>query len=206
MHAMIKLSSAALAAALLLASPALAQGVPGAADVSRVTPGTYTVEPNHTQVTWTVNHLGFTMLSGMFGSASGTMTLDPAHPDQASITVDFPIDKVATTREGFTTHLLHEQILDVAKFPTASFHSTGVEVSGQNAKISGTLTLHGVTKPVVLDAHFIGAGTNPLSKKLTIGFDATAAINRSDFGLTYSLPGVSDRVELHIAAAFEKAQ
>lgn len=202
---MMKLTSVALAATLSFASPLWAQGVPGAPDVSRVSAGTYAVEPNHTLVVWNVDHLGFSILSGMFGQPTGSMTLDPAHPDQASVSVDFPIARVVTTRDAFNIHLMSDQILDAKAFPTASFHATGVAVSGMNAKINGTLTLHGVTKPVVLDAHFIGAGVNPTNKKQTIGFEATTTINRSDFGIAYALPIVSDAVTLRIAAAFEKA-
>ena len=73
------------------------------------------------------------------------------------------------------------------------------------ARISGNLTLHGVTKPVVLDARFVGAGNNPMGNKaLNIGFEATTRINRSDFGIAYAAPAVSDAVELQINAAFEK--
>jgi polyisoprenoid-binding protein YceI len=73
-----------------------------------------------------------------------------------------------------------------------------------NAKITGDLTIRGVTKPVVLDATFIGAGANPFSKKKTVGFSATTTIKRSDFGVNYGIPVVSDTVELEVSVAFEK--
>lgn len=76
--------------------------------------------------------------------------------------------------------------------------------TGTHAWITGDLTLRGVTKPVVLDAHFVGAGAKPLSKKATIGFEATTSVNRSDFGIAYGLPAVGDHVELRITAAFER--
>lgn len=201
-------STLILAAALVAALPALAQTppatVPGAPDVARVAAGTYAVEPNHTQVVWSVNHLGFTVLTGIFASGSGTLTLDPKHPGAAVVAIDFPLAKVTTTREAFTTHLQTAELLDAANHPVATFRSTGVVVSGKTAKIAGTLTLRGITKPVVLDARFMGAGINPNSKKATIGFEATAAIKRSDYGMVYALPGVSDRVDLQIHAAFER--
>jgi polyisoprenoid-binding protein YceI len=78
-------------------------------------------------------------------------------------------------------------------------------VSGKTAKIFGNLTLRGITKPVVLDARFMGAGINPNSKKPTIGFEASASIKRSDYGIVYVLPIVADRVDLQIHAAFERA-
>lgn len=202
-------STFVLAVALAVNLPAMAQTapatVPGVPDVARVAAGKYVVEPNHTQVVWSVNHLGFTMLTGIFASATGTLTLDPAHPRAAVVAIDFPVGKVTTTREAFTTHLQTPDLLDAANHPVATFRSTGVVVSGKVAKIAGTLTLRGVTRPVVLDARFMGAGINPNSKKPTIGFEATAAIKRSDFGIAYALPGVADRVDLQIHAAFERA-
>ncbi|MBP8246522.1 MAG: YceI family protein, partial [Phenylobacterium sp.] len=78
-------------------------------------------------------------------------------------------------------------------------------VNGQSATITGDLTLHGVTKSVVLDARFYGAGVNGMSKAQTVGFSATAKLKRSNFGLGYAAPAVSDEVSLDIAAAFEKA-
>ena len=202
-------STLILAAAFVAALPALAQTppatVPGAPDVARVAAGTYTVEPNHTQVVWSVNHLGFTMLTGIFASSTGTMTLDPKHPGAAVVAIDFPLAKVTTTREAFTTHLLTAELLDVGAHPVASFRSNRVVVTGKTAKIFGNLTLRGITKSVVLDARFMGAGINPNSKKPTIGFEATASIKRSDYGIVYVLPNVADRVDLQIHAAFERA-
>ena len=202
-------SALVVAAALAATLPVRAQtppgAVPGAPDVVRVAAGNYLVEPNHTQVVWTVNHLGFTMLTGIFASATGTMTLDPKHPGTAIVSIDFPLAKVTTTREAFTTHLQTAELLDAGSHPVATFRSTRVVVTGKTAKISGNLTLRGITKPVVLDARFMGAGINPNSKKPTIGFEATASIRRSDYGIVYVLPIVADRVDLQIHAAFERS-
>jgi polyisoprenoid-binding protein YceI len=76
--------------------------------------------------------------------------------------------------------------------------------NGTSAKITGNLTLNGVTKPVILDATFSGAGANPFNKKPTIGFHGTTTIKRSEFGVTYGIPVVSDEVKLDISVAFEK--
>ncbi len=86
----------------------------------------------------------------------------------------------------------------------ARFVSTKVVADGMNAKITGNLTLNGVTKEVVLDAEFTGAGANPFNKKATVGFEADTTIKRSDFGIAYGLPMVGDEVELDISVAFEK--
>ena len=198
------------AAAVALAVPAVAQvampgsALPGAPQAARVTAGAYKVDTNHTQVVWTLNHMGITPLSGNFAASGGSLMLDPAHPATAKVSVDFTMANTTTHMAAFTTHLLSADILDAAKYPTANFTSTGVTVSGASAKITGNLTLHGVTKPVVLDAKFYGAGDNARSKKLNIGFSATTTIKRSDFGIMYG-PTVADEVNLEIHAAFEKA-
>lgn len=199
---MKKLLAAAGAAAVMIATPVLAQ-TPGVPDVSRVAAATYKVDANHTQAVWSVDHMGFSILYGMFGSMSGTLTLDPAKPEAAKVSIEIPMSGLTTTSAGFTKHLSGADFFDVEKFPTAKFESTSVVVSGQTAKITGDLTLHGVTKPVMLDAKFTGAGANPMSKAPTVGFSATAKLNRSDFGLGRVVPVVGDEVSLKITAAFE---
>lgn len=190
-----------LIAAFAGSLPAIAQQ-PGTAAVSRVVAGDYTVDTGHTQAVWTVNHLGIAPLSGAFGASGGTLTINPAKPSAAKVTVTFIIANIATTTSAFTKHLLSPDIFDAEKFPTATFTSTSVQVSGSAAKITGNLTLHGVTKPVTLNAKFFGAGANPITKKLNIGFTAATNIKRSDFGLGFFTPGVSDQVDLQIHATF----
>lgn len=197
----------AIAAAVLAvsATPLLAQGgLPGAPDKARVTAGTYAVDTGHTQVTWQVNHMGFSMLEGQFGASEGSLTIDPAKPNAAKVKVTFAIDQLSTTSEKFTAHLKSKDFFDAATNPTGTFESTSVAVTGNNATINGNLTLKGVTKPVTLKATFIGAGSNPMNKQLNVGFRATTSIKRSDFGLGYAAPIVSDKVDLTINAAFTK--
>lgn len=189
----------------LLAGPAVAQmPVPGAADLSRVAAGTYAADPAHTQVGWRLNHLGFSSYDGLFGGMTGTMTIDPARPAATTVAVTIPIGGLVTTVPALDTHLKSPDFFDAAKFPTATFTSTSVTIRGPQARIAGTLTLHGVSRPVVLDARFVGAGTNPLTKKATVGFAATTTIKRSDFGMAFYVPAVGDDVALTINAAFER--
>lgn len=187
-----------------LAGPAFAQGQPGAEAAAKVTVGTYTVDTDHTQIAWGVDHLGFNVYYGIFGNPTGTLTLDPAKPEAASVSLTIPVDKVTTTSEKLNAHLKSADFFDTAKFPTATFKSTGVVVDGLKAKITGDLTIKGITKPVVLDARFTGTGPNPMSKIETAGFEARATIKRSDYGITYALPVLGDEVSLHITAAFER--
>ncbi|RZF66483.1 polyisoprenoid-binding protein [Sphingomonas populi] len=189
----------------LAATPALAQSDvgPGTANPAQVAAGTYAIDPLHSQVLFTVKHMGFTFYSGQFTEPTGTLVLDPKKPAADKVDISFPTNKAVTTVAHLNEHLASDQFLDSAKFPTARFVSTKVTVSGTKATIAGTLTLHGVTRPVVLDARFVGGGVNPMSKKPTIGFQATTTIKRSDYGVTFLADLVSDSVPLTINAAFE---
>ncbi|HZF41814.1 MAG TPA: YceI family protein [Sphingomonadaceae bacterium] len=179
--------------------------IPGTADVARVQAGTYKVDPAHTQVNWTVNHLGFSLFSGLFADATGTLVIDPRRPNASRLSITIPMNRVVSTSGALDTHLRNADFFDVGKHPTATFTSTRVQATGTRARITGNLTLRGVTRPVVLDARFIGAGNNPMGNKaLNIGFAATTRISRSAFGITYGVPAVGDAVDLQINAAFEK--
>jgi len=177
---------------------------PGKADASLVKAGTYAVDPHHTQILFTVNHLGFNSYYGIFGGSTGSLTIDPAKPSASSVSIEIPLSGLVTTSGDLNAHLAKAEFFDVAKFPTASFKSTSVTVDGTKAKIAGNLTLKGVTKPVVLDAWFTGAGRVPMSNAEAVAFEATTTVKRSDFGISYGVPLVSDEVPLKITIAFEK--
>lgn len=199
----------ALLAGIYMAAtlPAIAQmptTPPGTSDTRRVIAGTYMVDPGHSQVAFTVNHLGFSTYHGIFGDVTGSMSIDPKAPAKAKVSIDIPIKGIATTSVKLNEHLLGPDFFDAAKHPTAHFESTSIRASGKSARISGNLTIKGVTKPVVLDAVFVGAGT--MMGKRTVGFDATTTIKRSDFGVSYGIPLVPDAVPLQISVAFEKPE
>ena len=198
---------------LFAAVPLIAQSAPqtpGALDVTRVTAGTYNTDPGHTLIGWRVSHFGFNDYFGIFGDATGTLVLDPAKPNASTVDITIPIGKVTTASAGLTGHLLRAG-KDGGKADffgpapaDAKFVSTSVVAKGTTDKITGNLTLNGVTKPVVLDTTFSGAGNNPFNKKPTVGFHATSVIKRSEFGISYAVPMISDEVELDISIAFEK--
>lgn len=205
---------ATLLAATAIATPIVAQQMPGTKDKAAITGGSYTVDANHTLVKWEVNHFGFSPLWGLFGQVTGTMQLDPKNPAASKVDVTIPVSKMVTGVPGFTAHLLRDG-KDGGKpdfFGSAPadarFVSTKVTVdaSGEAAQVAGNLTLNGVTKPVTLDVDFYGAGKAPaqMGGKENVGFEAESTIKRSDFGLGYAVPLVSDEVELTIAAAFQK--
>lgn len=204
-----------IAATAAIATPIVAQQAmqaPGSKNPAAISGGTYTVDPNHTLIGWRVDHLGFNDYFGIFGSVTGTLTLDPKRPNAAKVDVTIPVSKVTTASAGLTAHLLRagkdggKPDFFGANPADARFVSTSVVATGQRAKIAGNLTLNGVTKPVTLDASFSGAGKMPaqMGGKETVGFHATTMIKRSDFGMNYGIPMVSDAVKLDITAAFEK--
>ena len=210
----MRLIAATLIAATALATPLIAQQMPGAKDKAAITGGSYTVDANHTLVKWEVNHFGFSPLWGLFGQVTGTLVLDPNNPAASKVDVTIPVSKMATAVPGFTAHLLRDG-KDGGKpdfFGSApadaKFVSTSVVMDddGDEAKVSGNLTLNGITKPVTLDVDFYGAGKAPpqMGGKENVGFEAGATIKRSDFGLGYAVPLVSDEVKLEISAAFQK--
>ena len=211
----IALAASAAVLALTAAAPALfAQGapqLPGVQDPSRVTAGTYAADPGHSLIAFEVNHFGFNDYFGLFGDIAGTLVLDPANIAAAKVDVTIPVANVTTASKGLTDHLLRAgkdggkpDFFGPAPAP-ARFVSTSVERTGDmTATITGNLTLNGVTKPVTFEAEFTGAGNNPFNKKATIGFEAETSIKRSDFGVNYGIPMVSDEVELDISVAFEK--
>lgn len=210
-RALLLAAPLALAAA---AAPMVAQmpEAPGKADKSRVVAGTYTADAGHSLVGWKVNHFGFNDYFGLFGDVTGTLEIDPANPAAAKVSVKIPVSKVVTVNQALTAHLLKPAAAGKsadffgAAPADATFVSTSVApgADGMSARITGDLTLNGVTKPVTVDATFAGAGNNPFSKAATLGFHGKASIKRSDFNIKYGLPFVSDNVELDITAAFEK--
>lgn len=201
----------ALAAA---AAPMVAQmpEAPGKADKTRVVAGSYMADAGHSLVGWRVNHFGFNDYFGLFGDVTGTLDIDPANPAAAKVSVKIPVSKIVTVNPALTAHLLKPgadgKPADFfgAAPADATFVSTAVApgADGVSAKITGDLTLNGVTKPVTIDATFAGAGTNPFTKAATLGFHGKATIKRSDFNVKYGIPFVSDEVTLDITTAFEK--
>lgn len=195
----------AFAAALAVALPAIAQQtMSGTSDLKRVTAGTYRVDPNHTQVLFSVDHLGVTPLAGAFGASGGSLVLDPANPAAAKVEVSFNMAEMSLSSAAWAKHMATPDLFDVAKYPTATFTSTSVQPQGDRARITGNLTVRGITRPVVLDAKFYGAGTNERSKKLNIGFTATTRVKRSAFGLGLGVPAIGDDVDLRVTGAFER--
>lgn len=181
---------AATAVALaLLASPALA------AD-------TYKIDTSHVFVGFTVDHLGFSTTYGRFNDVSGTIEFDEENPEASSVEVKIDPASVDTGHKERDEHVRGEDLLNTAEYPEMSFKSTSVERTGEKTgKITGDLTMHGVTKPVTLDASFTKKGTYPMTEEKieVIGFDATTTLKRSDYGMDKWTAMIGDEIPVTIS-------
>ena len=167
----------------------------------------YDIDPTHTQVQFTYNHLGFSNITGRFDEVKGDFLFDAADPTKSSVSITIPVASISTGVAKLDEHLLKADFFDATQFPTATFKSTGVTAAGEGKlAVAGDLTIHGVTRPVVLDVTINGIGEHPMRKLPAAGFDATATIKRSDFGVGAYVPAVGDEVTLSITVEATQAK
>jgi len=156
----------------------------------------YTIDPDHTYPYFEISHLGFSTMRGRFEKTSGKMTMDLAKKT-GSIEIIIDAASISTAHKKRDKHLRSPDFLNVAEYPQIIYKSTKVEFTGPSTlKVTGNLTMAGVTKSVMLDVSAINCGTHPFSKKQLCGFGATATIKRSDFNLKYGLPAIGDEMKL----------
>jgi polyisoprenoid-binding protein YceI len=195
--------AAGLAAAIAVAAPGAAQPPAGPPEIPA---GVYVIDTKETLVRYGTMHMGFNEFWGTFPGATGTLAIDPKDIAAAKLDVTVPLFGVETTNRELNGELFSDEFLDAEKYKKMRFVSTAVTRTGpMTAKVAGLLTLHGVTKPLVLDVTLNGAGPNAFNKVLTLGFKAEGKIKRSDFGLGKFVPIVSDETTITISAAFEKS-
>jgi len=179
--------SLTLAAALLLAGNAFAA------------PVSYKIDANHTDVIAEWNHFGFSHPTARFGQVDGVIVYDAATVGQSSVKVTIPLSGINSGVAKLDEHLRSSDFFDAEQFPTITFNSTRTEAAGDNKlRVAGDLTVHGVTRPVVLDVTLNKAGEHPNGKRAAIGFDASTTIKRSDFGIDKYVPNVSDEITIRI--------
>jgi polyisoprenoid-binding protein YceI len=161
---------------------------------------TWTNDPAHSEVDFSVKHLGITNVHGRFGRVAATILLNEADITKSAVTATIDVTAVETGEAARDTHLKTDAFFDVAKFPTATFASTSVAKGGSGLTITGNLTLHGVTKQVVLDVEGPGATVMGMDHKPHSGFSATTTISRTAFGIGSQFPSamVGDDVKLTI--------
>ncbi|MCH9807571.1 MAG: YceI family protein [Alphaproteobacteria bacterium] len=203
---MIKQTVFALSALLIMSAGAQAEPLD-------VPAGTYKVDPTHASLTWKVSHIGLSNYTARFTKMTADLTFDPAKLDQSKVSVTVDPKSIRTDypfadKKDFDKNLsTGEEWFNAGKHPEITFVSTKVEMTGPaTAKVTGDLTLLGVTKPVVLDVKLNKAmKEQPFAKKPALGFSGTATIKRSDFGMTKYVPMIGDEVQLLIEAEFLKS-
>lgn len=160
----------------------------------------FELDKPHTQIIFSVNHLGFSTSYGKFVDYAGEINLDQQEPKNSNVDVTIQTASLDMGDEKWDTHLKSADFFDVEKYPTMTFKSTNVDVTGdKTANVTGDLTLHGVTKPVTLAVTYNGTGKHPMMDRQETGFEATGKIKRSDFGMGYGIPAVGDDVNIIIS-------
>lgn len=170
-----------------------------AATAAQAEPMTYTIDPTHTDVIAQWNHFGFSNPTAHFGQVEGTITYDADNIAASSVQVTIPLSGLNSYSADFDAHLRNEDFFQADTWPQATFKSTSVAAAGDGKlTVTGDLTIKDITREVVLDVTVNKVGPHPMSNQPTAGFDATAQIKRSDFGLGLFAPHVSDEVSLRI--------
>lgn len=181
--------------------------VAGLATAAAAAPEKYVLDPSHSQILFSYSHLGYSTTWGLFSGFNGEIMFDVEAPAGSSVSVSFPVKTMLTGWQERFDHFMSPDFFDAAEDEPVSFTSTSIEVTGEKtAKITGDLTLNGVTKPVVLDAVLNAAGEHPMAKKPWAGFTATTTLVRSEYGLGQFAPFVGDEVSVQISIEAMKAE
>ena len=179
---------------VLLAAFMVLAAAPARAEVER-----YEFDKAHTQIIFAVNHLGFSNSHGKFLDFDGFFEFNRAEPERSKVEVTIKTDSIDMDHEKWDAHMKNEDFFNVEKYPTMTFKSTNIELTGnKTAKITGDLTILETTKPVTLDVVFNKAAVHTFNQKYVAGFSSTAKLKRSDFGMKYGLPLIGDEVSIII--------
>jgi polyisoprenoid-binding protein YceI len=186
----------------------LATALALAATGAYAAPEKYDLDPSHSQVVFSYNHLGFSTTTGMFSGFEGVIMFDAEDPAASSVEVSIPVMSMFTGWEKREEHFMSEDFFGASEGDLVTFTSTGIEVTGETtAKITGDLTMNDVTKSVVLDATLNQkADAHPMNNQPWLGFSATTTLLRSDFGVDKFAPYVSDEIEVRISIEAGKAE
>ena len=164
------------------------------------------IDMTHSKMTFTVTHLSLSEVDGVFKDFSATITSSKEDFSDAVFEGSADLTNVTTNNERRDAHLQREDMFNTQEYPTLTFKSTGIKKTGENTfKLTGNLSIKGITKEVVLDLKLVGTGAHPRSKKEMAGFKVTGTINRTDFGVG-NMPSmmVSEDVELVLSGQFVK--
>ena len=167
----------------------------------------FTIDPSHAAASFSVDHLGISETHGRFNDISGSITFDEANPEKASVTVNIVPASVDTANADRDKHLRNADFLDVGKHKELKFVSSSFKKTDDPKvfHVSGDLTLHGVTKPIVVPVTYNGQATDPW-KNERIGFTTTFSVLRSEYGMTYGAAMIGDEVTFSLSVEGIKAK
>ena len=178
-----------------------------ASTLTLAAPVDYKIDPTHTATVFSWNHFGFSTPSANFSDIQGVIKVDNAKPANSSVEVTIPVSSVNTNVTALDKEFQEEGWFNAAKYPNITFKSTKGETKDKkHFKITGNLTVKGITKPVVLDAVLNKQGEHPMAKVPAIGFNATTSFNRSEFGIGNYVPNVGDKITVNITTEAEAAK
>lgn len=159
--------------------------------------GNYEIDASHSALIWRAKHFGAGYTYGWFKDFSGKFVVD-ADPTKQSLELSIKVDSLDSRDGKRDEHLKGPDFFNAAQFPTITFKSTKVEAGGAGLKVTGDLSIHGVTKSVTADVAVVGTGTDPW-KNVRAGYETTLTINRMDYGIAFMPDGISNDVNLTIA-------
>jgi polyisoprenoid-binding protein YceI len=167
--------------------------------------GAYRLDPEHASLLVKLDHFGFSQLVGRFDRFEGSLDFDPERPAAAHLTVLIDPGSIDFNLPKFEQDLRGPDWFNVVRFPQARFESRTIAITGdKTGRVTGDLTLHGMTAPVTLDVTFNGGADSLLTGRYTLGFAASGTLSRSSFGLGAYAPAVGDQVTLEIHAEFQR--
>ncbi len=168
-------------------------------------PDAYTFDKYHTEVRFCWSHFGLSRQCAHFLNYDGELLYDEANPANSTLNVTFKTDSIETLVPVFNDHMKGEKLFDAAKFPEITFKSTKFEkITDKTGKVTGDLTIKGVTKPVTLDVTLNFAGAHPLKKTPALGIVAGTTLKRTDYGVSLYAPAVSDEISIDIQTELGK--
>ncbi|WP_037544957.1 YceI family protein [Stappia stellulata] len=186
---MIKFRTAATVAALLFATPLVAE------------PVAYEFDKSHANLAFSYDHLGYSTTDGRFGDWDGDLQIDLDTPANSSINMTVDVTSLDTFWAERDKHLKSADFFGVAAHPTATFTSTSVEKTGDNTlAVTGDLTIKGITKPTTFEVTVNAQGEHPMEKTPAVGLDATTVVKRTDYGMDMFVPYVGDEVTISFSA------
>jgi polyisoprenoid-binding protein YceI len=205
--------SGLIVAATLFSGPSPAADAPAAPPLAPAPAGQYKVDPSHASVEFRVSHMGFSTFTTRFAHFDSALTFDPNNIPASKVTTTLDVSSIELNSwpQQCVDILKGPQLLNVEKYPNIEFKSEHIKMTGpKTMEIHGSLTVLGVTRPVVLDAKFNGgyAGMPNMDPNARIGFSAHGTLKRSDFGMSFGIPapgtsiGVADSIDVSIEAEF----